>query len=387
MTSSSGNVAPEKHRYQRISPSKCLQKEGEKVVTRRVGTGKEGLKSGSIWKLYTDEASSFDGLGAGLMLISPEGRKYTYALSFEFETTNNEAEYEALLAGLRIAQEMEIKCLTIFTDSQIMSNQIKGIFETRQPTIKQYLEKVKEVLKEVLVEVLTKRSINDKEVSKVKAEKGENRMTPIYEYLLRCLLSEDPKEARKIIIKAPQYKLIKGGLYKRSYLTLWLQCVGPSQSDNIIKEVHEGSCGFNMEPRSMVVRVMKQGYYWPLMHRDATKIIQDCTQCQEYSMLRKVPSKDAISSGNSWLFSYWFGVPKAITSKDDNQFREEAIISSAASLILVSKGHSSKDKRKEAEGREVASIKEAYYQNKLRRYYNTRSSHFRFKLGEFVLLL
>ncbi|GKC67446.1 reverse transcriptase domain-containing protein [Tanacetum coccineum] len=40
--------------------------------------------------------------GAGLMLISPEGREYTYALRFEFETTNNEAEYEALLAGLRI---------------------------------------------------------------------------------------------------------------------------------------------------------------------------------------------------------------------------------------------------------------------------------------------
>ncbi|GJZ87550.1 reverse transcriptase domain-containing protein [Tanacetum coccineum] len=46
--------------------------------------------------------------------IDPEGKEYTYALRFEFETTNNEAEYEALLVGLRIAQEMEITKVAIF---------------------------------------------------------------------------------------------------------------------------------------------------------------------------------------------------------------------------------------------------------------------------------
>ncbi|GJQ94459.1 hypothetical protein Tco_0005598 [Tanacetum coccineum] len=41
----------------------------------------KALKSKSTWKLYTDEASSFDGLGAGLMLVSFEGKEYVYALS------------------------------------------------------------------------------------------------------------------------------------------------------------------------------------------------------------------------------------------------------------------------------------------------------------------
>nr|GEY80045.1 reverse transcriptase domain-containing protein [Tanacetum cinerariifolium] len=77
--------------------------EGEKVETRRVDTRKDGSKLGSIWKLYTDGASRSDGSGARLMLITPEGREYTYALRVKFETTNNEAEYEALLPGLRIA--------------------------------------------------------------------------------------------------------------------------------------------------------------------------------------------------------------------------------------------------------------------------------------------
>ncbi|GKE59996.1 reverse transcriptase domain-containing protein, partial [Tanacetum coccineum] len=65
------------------------------------------------WKLFTDGAASFDGSGAGLMLIDPKGKEYTYALRFGLETTNNKEEYEALLAGLRISQEMEITSLAI----------------------------------------------------------------------------------------------------------------------------------------------------------------------------------------------------------------------------------------------------------------------------------
>nr|GEW47853.1 hypothetical protein [Tanacetum cinerariifolium] len=81
---------------------------------------KEVPDSNSKWRLYTDGASNSDGERAGLMLIDPEGKEYTYALRFKFETTNNKAEYEALLAGLRIAQEMEIAKVAIFLDSQLL---------------------------------------------------------------------------------------------------------------------------------------------------------------------------------------------------------------------------------------------------------------------------
>ncbi|GJW22898.1 reverse transcriptase domain-containing protein [Tanacetum coccineum] len=156
----------------------------------------EETKPSYEWKLYTDGASSFDGSGAGLMLIDPKGKEYTYALRFKFETTNNEAEYEALLARLRIAQEMKIVNLAIFVDSQLLVNQIKGIYAPKQPAIREYLQRTKETLrgfrsytikhirrnqnkkadalrklalmtfehltKEVLVEVLARRSIEEK---------------------------------------------------------------------------------------------------------------------------------------------------------------------------------------------------------------------------------
>ncbi|GJZ64452.1 reverse transcriptase domain-containing protein [Tanacetum coccineum] len=121
--------------------------EDKKTTARKIETKKENPKLDNAWKLYTDGASSSDNSGEGFMLISPEEKEYTYALRFRFETINNGEKYEALLAGLWIAQEMEIRSLVIFVNSQLMVNQTKGLFEARQPMIKKYLENVKEILK------------------------------------------------------------------------------------------------------------------------------------------------------------------------------------------------------------------------------------------------
>ncbi|GJZ77807.1 reverse transcriptase domain-containing protein [Tanacetum coccineum] len=61
------------------------------------------------WTLFTDVSSCVDGSGAGLILTNPEGTEFTYALRFRFDATNNEAEYEALIAGLRIVQQIGIR--------------------------------------------------------------------------------------------------------------------------------------------------------------------------------------------------------------------------------------------------------------------------------------
>ncbi|GKG32286.1 reverse transcriptase domain-containing protein [Tanacetum coccineum] len=57
------------------------------------------------WVLYTNGESSAKGSGVGLVLISPTKTEYTYALRLNFESTNNQAEYEALLAGLMLASK------------------------------------------------------------------------------------------------------------------------------------------------------------------------------------------------------------------------------------------------------------------------------------------
>ncbi|XP_071688724.1 uncharacterized protein [Rutidosis leptorrhynchoides] len=97
------------------------------------------------WKLHTDGASSSDGAGAGLILTSPTGEEHTYALRFAFSVSNNEAEYEALLSGLHIAEKMGITALKVAVDSQLVANQLNGTFEARDPVMQKYLKLAEEL--------------------------------------------------------------------------------------------------------------------------------------------------------------------------------------------------------------------------------------------------
>ncbi|GJR40950.1 reverse transcriptase domain-containing protein [Tanacetum coccineum] len=293
----------------------------------------------NTWKLFTDGASSSDGSGAGLMLVNPEGKEYTYALRFEFETTNNEAEYEALIAGLRIAKEMQVQELAIFVDSQLVANQVKGLFEARQQTIKQYLEKTigllssfpsysiehikreqnkkanalsklasmtfSKLAKEVLVEVIQIKSVAEKEITDVVREDEDSWMVPIQEFLKEEILPKDPQKARKLRIKAPLYRMIEERLYRRSYMSPWLRCVGPMQAKRIIKEVHEGSCRMHSGPRLVVSKITRLGYYWPSMHKDAKELIHKCEACQIYSSVPRKPKQERTSITSAWPFSQW----------------------------------------------------------------------------------
>ncbi|GJS41867.1 reverse transcriptase domain-containing protein [Tanacetum coccineum] len=78
-------------------------------------------ESKEAWTLYTDGASSLKGAGADLVLIDPSGTEYTYVIRLTFTSTNNEAEYEALLAGLKIAHSMKVQELKVKVDSKVVA--------------------------------------------------------------------------------------------------------------------------------------------------------------------------------------------------------------------------------------------------------------------------
>nr|GEU53777.1 hypothetical protein [Tanacetum cinerariifolium] len=88
-------------------------------------------------------SSCIDGSGAGLILTNPEGAKFTYAQRFRFDTTNNEAEYEALIAGLWIAKQMGVKKLQANIDSWLVANQVNESYIDKEPGMIKYLEKVR----------------------------------------------------------------------------------------------------------------------------------------------------------------------------------------------------------------------------------------------------
>nr|GEX16011.1 reverse transcriptase domain-containing protein [Tanacetum cinerariifolium] len=85
------------------------------------------------WVLFTDGSSCIGGSEAGLIITNPEGMEFTYAQRFKFNTTNNEAEYEALIAGLQIAAQMGVENLQANADSELVANQVNGVYAAKEP--------------------------------------------------------------------------------------------------------------------------------------------------------------------------------------------------------------------------------------------------------------
>nr|GEV88824.1 reverse transcriptase domain-containing protein [Tanacetum cinerariifolium] len=95
------------------------------------------------WILFKDGSSCIDGFGASLIITNPKGIEFTYALRFRFNATNNEVEYEALIAGLQIAGQMGVQNLQVNVDSKLVANQINRIYIAKESSMIKYLEKVK----------------------------------------------------------------------------------------------------------------------------------------------------------------------------------------------------------------------------------------------------
>ena len=73
-----------------------------------------------VWSLYFDETMNMKGRGIGVVLLSPEGMAIPQACQLAFPTTNNVAEYEALLAGLKRAHILGVIRLKVMGDSQVI---------------------------------------------------------------------------------------------------------------------------------------------------------------------------------------------------------------------------------------------------------------------------
>ena len=107
-----------------------------------------------IWKLSVDGATNAQGSGVGLILTSPEGIDIEYALRFGFQASNNEAEYEVVIAGLNLAHSLEVDQLEVYNDSQLVVRQIEDTYEVKSGRMILYLKKVQDLLKKfVMVQV------------------------------------------------------------------------------------------------------------------------------------------------------------------------------------------------------------------------------------------
>jgi ribonuclease HI len=99
-------------------------------------------QSSPVWKMFFDRASSSEGTGAGVIFISPYQETISLSYKLEFEATNNVAEYEALLLGLRAAREMGIQEVAVFGDAELVVQQVRRAYQAKHPRLRSYRNEV-----------------------------------------------------------------------------------------------------------------------------------------------------------------------------------------------------------------------------------------------------
>ena len=94
------------------------------------------------WTMYFDGSLMIEGAGVGIVLISSIGERLKYVLQIYFPASNNAAEYEALLHGLRIAISLGIRRLAVRGDSELVVNQVQKEYSCTSEKMSTYCQEV-----------------------------------------------------------------------------------------------------------------------------------------------------------------------------------------------------------------------------------------------------
>ena len=106
-------------------------------------------------------------------------------------------------------------------------------------------------------------------------------------------------------VKALNYVLLEGDIYRKGHDGLLLRCVGFPNAMEIMKQVHEGVCGVQQSGVKMRWLIRRHGYYWPSILRDCIQYSKGCQQCQRYRAIQRVSADDLYSIVKPWPFRSW----------------------------------------------------------------------------------
>ena len=80
-------------------------------------------------------------------------------------------------------------------------------------------------------------------------------------------------------------------------------CVEEDEAKYILEEIHEGICGDHLGPRSLVSKIIRIGYFWLTMQRDAREFIEWCDKCQRFRNVQRVSREKMLAITSSWPFA------------------------------------------------------------------------------------
>ncbi|XP_026440506.1 uncharacterized protein LOC113339452 [Papaver somniferum] len=439
-------------------------------------------RNSNRWEILVDGSSNGEGNGIGIVFISPTGARMAYSFRLDFASKNNETEYEAVVHALKLAIEMKIEDARITSDSQLEIRQVEGTYSTNEPSLQKYKQLVMylaaripkiswrhigrkdnrlsdalafipsmlidPVARDIKIQTLFLPSIEKGETTQTDVMTIENMeeesvsedkdwRTEIHLYIKKGEVPRKRLEAHKLKIRATNYELSEGVLYRRSFLGPSLRCLTRKEGIEILKALHYGDASNHSGGRSLAYRAKIQGYYWPYMHDDAKQVSRRCEECQRHGTRQKRYLIVATDYFTKWaevkavqhirgkdIFTFIFeniicrvGIPAQLVSDNGKQFegdniemttRREATgmspfcltygveVVSPTEVIIPTTKKEAWEKNLSAdlilaklddleEAREVALQHMENYQQRLDREYNKRVKIREFQPGELVL--
>ncbi|XP_074300598.1 uncharacterized protein LOC141631882 [Silene latifolia] len=229
-------------------------------------------KGDQVWELHVDGASKARGAGVGL-------------------ATNNEEEYEALILDLKLALDLKIKHLRVFSDSKLIVNHVNDSYEARDSSILAYLDiaieltlrfatfNIKQIPRDQnteadalatlgaafkagtistipIVHVLEPAILKSEQEARVLCSTNNEEDTPDWrkpyqDWLQNDILPADKKEVRSFRMKASRFILINGVLFRKSLAGPYLRCLDREESQAVLHTLHSGECGNHAGGRSL----------------------------------------------------------------------------------------------------------------------------------------
>jgi ribonuclease HI len=259
--------------------------------------------------------------------MSPTGIKHRYAarLSFALESdrcTNNIAEYEAVILGLRKLRALGITTCIVKTDSKVVARQVEKEYSAKDPALMQYLTVVHSLERQfkgfTLQHVDHTRNKEADALAKA-AARGETLPSDVFYHVVGTPAVRNPEglqvtndaeghrivnlimigdwqapitlfpqgyyhpsdvnEAKRLKHRSRDFVLVGGQLYKKGISQPMLKCVTETEGIQILHEVHNEICGSHSGPKALAAKVIRQGFYWPTIICAANPVTRSCEAC------------------------------------------------------------------------------------------------------------
>ncbi|XP_056685738.1 uncharacterized protein [Spinacia oleracea] len=229
------------------------------------------------WIVHVDGSATQNGPGAGIICESPEGDIYEYAMRFNFQASNNEAKYEALICEMQMSKAAGAEDVFVLSDSQLIVIQVKGEYEAKDDAMIKYLEKVRQEVQQ----------LSNFEIQHI--PRSENNKADALSKLASSASCDTP---RHVFWEVKQLKSIDASrtdILDRT--ATWMDDIG--------------LCSSHIGGRDLAEKALRIGYYWPTLKEDALNLVKRCDKCQRFAHLIRRPAQRLTPITSPIPFAKW----------------------------------------------------------------------------------